>query len=72
MMNDGSDKKPNETIESVKTYFKGVKAEWGRISWPERQQIIAETISVLIIVAALTIMIYLLDLLFKGLLSLIH
>ena len=71
-MNDGSDKKPNETIESVKTYFKGVKAEWGRISWPEKQQIFAETISVLIIVAALTIMIYLLDLLFKGLLSLIH
>ena len=72
MMNDGSAKKTNETIVSVKTYFKGVKAEWGRVTWPERRQVIAETISVIIIVAVLTIMIYLMDLIFKGLLSLIH
>ena len=62
----------NETVESIKTYFKGVKTEWGRISWPERKQVVAETISVIIIVTAFTVAIYLLDLLFKGLLSLIH
>ena len=62
----------NEMIESIKVYFRGVKAEWGRISWPEKKQIIAETISVIIIVAVFTVGIYLLDLLFKGLLSLIH
>ena len=62
----------NEMIESTKVYFRGVKAEWGRISWPEKKQIIAETISVIIIVAVFTVGIYLLDLLFKGLLSLIH
>jgi len=62
----------NEAMESIKTYFRGVKAEWGRISWPEKRQIVAETISVIIIVAVFTVGIYALDLIFKGLLSLIH
>ena len=70
-LNKGNNKM-NETVESIKTYFKGVKTEWGRISWPERKQVVAETISVIIIVTAFTVAIYLLDLLFKGLLSLIH
>lgn len=72
MMNDNSDKNKNETIESIKAYFKGVKAEWGRISWPERRQIVAETVFVIVIVFFFTIAIYLIDLLFKGLLSLIQ
>ncbi len=62
----------NETIESIKTYFKGVKREWGRITWPQRQQVIAETASVIIIVFVITITIYFMDLIFKGLLSLIN
>ncbi len=72
MMNDNSDKNKNETIESIKAYFKGVKAEWGRISWPERRQIVAETAFVIVIVFFFTVAIYLIDLLFKGLLSLIQ
>ena len=72
MMNDNSDKNKNETIESIKAYFKGVKAEWGRISWPERRQIVAETVFVIVIVFFFTVAIYLIDLLFKGLLSLIQ
>ena len=72
MMNDNSDKNKNETIESIKAYFKGVKAEWGRISWPERRQIVAETVFVIVIVFFFTIAIYLIDLLFKGLFSLIQ
>ena len=72
MMNDNSDKSKNETIESIKAYFKGVKAEWGRISWPERRQIVAETAFVIVIVFFFTVAIYLIDLLFKGLLSLIQ
>ena len=71
MMNNNSNKS-NETIESIKAYFKGVKAEWGRISWPERRQIVAETTFVIVIVFFFTIAIYLIDLLFKGLLSLIQ
>lgn len=62
----------NESMESIKAYFKGVKAEWGRISWPERRQIVAETLSVIVIVFVFTIAIYCMDLIFKGLLSFIN
>jgi preprotein translocase subunit SecE len=62
----------NDAMESIKAYFKGVKAEWGRISWPERRQIIAETISVMVIVFVFTVAIYCMDLIFKGLLSLVN
>ncbi len=62
----------NQALEAVKTYFKGVKAEWGKVTWPERNQVIAETISVIIIVFVFTVSIYVVDLLFKALLGLIH
>lgn len=61
----------NDAVESIKTYFKGVKAEWGRITWPERNQVIAETLSVIVIVTVFTIAIYCMDLIFKGILGLI-
>ncbi len=61
----------NQALESVKTYFKGVRTEWGKVSWPERRQVFVETVSVVIIVFVFTLAIYLIDLLFKGILSLI-
>ncbi len=61
----------NNTLDAIKTYFKGVKTEWGKVSWPERRQVIFETFSVIVIVFVFTVAIYLMDLLFKGLLSLI-
>ena len=61
----------NNTVEAIKTYFKGVKTEWGKVSWPEKRQVIFETISVIVIVFVFTVAIYLMDLLFRGLLSLI-
>ena len=61
----------NDAIESIKTYFKGVKAEWGRITWPEKKQVFAETLSVIAIVTVFTIAILFMDLLFKTLLGLI-
>ncbi len=61
----------NETVEAIKTYFKGVKTEWGKISWPEKNQVIVETLSVIVIVVVFTVAIYLMDLLFKGSLGLI-
>ncbi len=61
----------NNTLDAIKTYFKGVKTEWGKVSWPERRQVIFETFSVIVIVFVFTVAIYLIDLLFKGLLSLI-
>ncbi len=61
----------NETVEAIKTYFKGVKAEWGKVSWPERKQVMFETMSVIVIVFVFTVAIYLMDLIFKGVLDLI-
>lgn len=55
-------------MEKLVTYFKGVKSEWGKITWPERKQVIAQTIIVLVIVIAFTIYTYGLDILFKGIL----
>jgi len=60
-----------QAVEEAKKYFKGVRAEWSKISWPERRQVIVETISVVIIVFVFTVAIYAVDLLFKFLLGLI-
>jgi preprotein translocase subunit SecE len=61
----------NSTLEAIKTYFKGVRTEWGKISWPERRQVIFETFAVIVITFSFTVVIYIMDLIFKGLLSLI-
>ena len=49
------------------TYFKGVRSEWGKITWPQKQQIVAQTVVVLVIVTFLTAVVYLIDIGFKGL-----
>lgn len=54
--------------DKIVTYFKGVKSEWGKITWPERKQVIAQTVIVLVIVIAFTIYTYGLDILFQGIL----
>ena len=50
--------------ESLKTYFKGVKSEWGKITWPNRQQVFVETGSVILITAIFTLLILGLDKIF--------
>lgn len=57
--------------EGIVTYFKGVKSEWGKVTWPEKSQIIFETGVVVFVVAAFTIIVYLMDIIFKGLIGLI-
>ena len=54
----------NTAVNSIMTYFKGVRAEWGKISWPERQQVFGETLFVIVIVTVLTIAVYVMDWLF--------
>ena len=56
---------------SIKTYFRGVRSEWGKISWPEKRQVVAETVFVIAIVFVFTVAVYLMDIVFKGLLGLI-
>ena len=68
-----SNQKENKVTlqDSLKTYFKGVKAEWGKISWPQKPQIVSETIIVFIVVVFFTLFTYIIDLVFKGILGLI-
>ncbi len=56
---------------SVKTYFRGVRTEWGKISWPESRQVVAETVFVVAIVFVFTVAVYLMDIIFKSLLGFI-
>mgnify|MGYP000805641576 FL=1 len=56
---------------SIRTYFRGVRTEWGKISWPEKRQVGAEALFVIVIVFVFTLAIYLMDIIFKGLLGLI-
>ena len=64
-----SNKNDISFTDSMKTYFKGVKAEWGKVTWPEKQQVVAETIYVIVIVFIFTMLVLILDLVFKGLFS---
>jgi preprotein translocase subunit SecE len=55
--------------ENLKVYLKGVKTEWGKITWPGKQQVVSETIQVIIITTIFTTMILLLDLFFQWILG---
>ena len=63
----------NNSLENAKkniiSYFKGVRTEWGKITWPERHQVVVETFFVVAIVFVFTIFIYLVDIIFNALLS---
>ncbi len=56
-----TNKDQNSFINGLQTYFKGVRAEWGKITWPPKQQVIGETIYVLFIVFIFTLFVLLLD-----------
>lgn len=51
----------NATLNAIMTYLKGVRAEWGKISWPERQQVFGETLFVIVIVVVFTIAVFAMD-----------
>ena len=55
------------TKNAILTYFRGVRTEWGKITWPEKQQVITETFFVVAIVFVFTIFIYFADVIFESL-----
>ncbi|MDO5307245.1 MAG: preprotein translocase subunit SecE [bacterium] len=63
----------NDNFENIKrnliTYFKGVRTEWGKITWPEKNQVVVETFLVVAIVFIFTVFIYFVDIIFNMLLS---
>ena len=58
-------------LNAIALYFKGVRTEWGKITWPERQQVVVETFFVVAIVFVFTLFIYFTDKIFEFVLSLI-
>ncbi len=58
--------------DSVIAYLKSVKLEWGKITWPPKQQVFVETIYVIVIVFIFTIAILFMDFIFSGILKLLH
>ena len=65
------DPKIEQLLNSIQSYFRGVRTEWGKINWPERRQVVIETVFVIVIVFVFTVAVYLMDIIFKGLLGLI-
>lgn len=63
----------NDNFENIQrnliTYFKGVRTEWGKITWPEKNQVVVETFLVIAIVFIFTVFIYFVDIIFNMLLS---
>ena len=56
------------TRNAIITYFKGVRSEWSKITWPEKNQVVVETFFVVAIVFVFTVFIYLVDIIFNAIL----
>ena len=61
----------NDTVNQIQAYLKSVKLEWAKITWPERKQVVAETVAVVAIIFLFTVAVYLIDIIFKAILGLI-
>lgn len=57
--------------DKVTNYLRGVRAEWDKITWPEKKQVAVETVIVLGIVVFFTILVYVLDIIFNFMFKLI-
>ncbi len=57
--------------EAIIEYFKGVKSEWGKVTWPDRRQVIVQTVVVLGVVVAFSLYIYFIDIVLQGGISLL-
>ncbi len=52
--------------EGVVVYLKGVKSEWGKITWPERAQSVMQSFIVLGVVLFFTVVVYVFDKAFEA------
>ncbi len=52
----------SNTKNAIINYFKGVRTEWGKITWPEKHHVVA-------IVYIFSVFIYFVDIIFNALLS---
>lgn len=62
-----SDSEPKSDASGITQFFAESKAEFGKIVWPTRQQLISESASVLLMIVAVATFVYLIDALFRTL-----
>ena len=55
----------NEKALAIKSWFKGLKAEFKKIIWPDKKSLGKQTVVVVIITTILSVIIALLDLVIK-------
>ena len=65
-----ADSTPNVKTKMTE-YFKGVKFEWGKITWPEKAQVQVETVMVIAIVFVFIVIILCMDYIYSSILNLI-
>ena len=58
-----------QTKDAIATYFRGVRTEWGKVTWPEKNQVVVETFFVVAIVFVFTVFIYFVDIIFNAVFS---
>lgn len=61
------EKKPFNMVE----YFKGVKQEWHKVTWPGRGEVLRETAVVLFVVALFSTFVFVVDKLFQAIIQII-
>ena len=60
-----SKKKENGVFSKISGFFTGVKAEFGKIIWPTREDIVKQTTAVVVVSAVCCALIALLDIVFE-------
>lgn len=60
-----SDSDSSSGSSGIPKLFTESKAEFGKIVWPTRQQLISESVAVLLMIVAVATFVYLIDALFK-------
>ena len=62
-MGDSAEKQANES--KLSTFFKGVKAEYQKITWPDRQSTLKQSVAVVVISLVVGVIIAVLDFAFQ-------
>lgn len=65
-MADSTKNKDNKSNKKKKTFFKDVKAELKKVTWPTAKQVVNNTVGVIIIVIITSIIVFALDFTFKN------
>jgi len=67
----GSQDSNTNPTEQLQTYLAGVRTEWKKITWPTWPQIWGQTIVVLVMVTLITLVLFIIDNSFHGIINFI-